>query len=297
MLNPLFIINVILLLLNDGVWKYQFHNYLTGKLSDFTGLYAFTIFLIGISSFSRKKIVVFTALFFCWWKSPLSDPVVFLLNEYAGITVSRVVDYYDLLALIILPFVFIVKPVCFSKEKINCWAIRLSAIISFFAFCATSLPYRELYYYPSRVNEVSFKEDFYSSLNTVGVLKRLDAEKTGYIKDSVRYYRVSENLDLYYRLKNQYDNSTQWVPISNKMDSALFVKKTNQKFFTLPLYILNGDSLFNIELEIYPSGGKKKSTIIKIESFQTKNPQLYNDFFYGRLRKLYKKHFKDVFRN
>ena len=40
----LFLVSIFLLLINDFYLKYEYHNYLTGKLSDFPGLFAFSIF-------------------------------------------------------------------------------------------------------------------------------------------------------------------------------------------------------------------------------------------------------------
>lgn len=43
--NPVFLIALFILILNDWVLKHTFNNTLTGKLSDFAGLFAFAFFL------------------------------------------------------------------------------------------------------------------------------------------------------------------------------------------------------------------------------------------------------------
>ena len=40
-LTPVFLLALVLLLLNDAWWKWEFGNWWTGKLSDFAGLFAF----------------------------------------------------------------------------------------------------------------------------------------------------------------------------------------------------------------------------------------------------------------
>lgn len=296
LLHPIFLLSVLLLLLNDFYLKPAYHNWFTGKLSDFSGLFAFAVFLTAVSGIQKLHIIIFVVLSFFWWKSPLSAGFILFLNQGAGIHVSRVVDYTDLWALIVVPFIYYLQPAAIAINRVNHFFIRLSAIISFFAFCATSLPYREFYYYPSRENEIRFNEIFYSAMSEPEILKRFGADKTGYQKDTVRYYRISEELDLYYRLRDSSNSSLQWVPLSNKTDSLLFIKKKNQNYITIPFYILNGDSLINLQMEIKASGQKNKPTMIKIESFQTNNKWLYEDFPVGKSGKHYKKHFKSLFR-
>ena len=54
--SPGFVISLLLLLLNDFVFKTQFHNQLTGKLSDFAGVSAFSLFWAAF--FPRRKTLI-----------------------------------------------------------------------------------------------------------------------------------------------------------------------------------------------------------------------------------------------
>jgi hypothetical protein len=60
--SPVFITAVLLLIANDWYFKQTFHNGLTGKLSDFAGLFAFPFLLSAL--FPRKiKLVYFVTLY------------------------------------------------------------------------------------------------------------------------------------------------------------------------------------------------------------------------------------------
>jgi hypothetical protein len=294
LLHPVFLISLALLLLNDFYLKYEFHNWLTGKLSDFAGLFVFAIFLVILFAKYRKPVFIFCILFFCWWKSPLSSSFIYFFNYHLSLPLQRVVDYTDLFALFVLPLAYRVKPPGYSASFIRSAVIHTVGMISLFSFCATSMP-RHLMYQYDRENEIHFYEQYVSSLNENEILKRLDAGKNNYRIDSVKFYRVRENDDFYYRIKNQNDSGEKWVPITNSTDSALFVRRVNQLFYIIPQYVLERDTLYNLELHIYQNKRKNNPTSIEMLSFQTKNPLLYEDFYYGKKRNHYKRHFKALF--
>lgn len=135
--TPAFLAGMALLLLNDWIWKGEFGNWFTGKLSDFAGLFVFPIFWTAI--FPKHKYLIFILItsFFIFWKSPFSQ---FLIDGWNGLgswQIGRVVDYSDLLALSVLPlaFKFCSRSQPASPLKIN---PVLPLTISVFAFAATS---------------------------------------------------------------------------------------------------------------------------------------------------------------
>lgn len=97
-----------LLLLNDFILKQTFHNWFTGKLSDFAGLFMFPLFLSIFFPKSIKHILVATALFFIYWKSSFSTNFIEFFNDLSSYQIARVVDYTDLLALTVLPFAYLI---------------------------------------------------------------------------------------------------------------------------------------------------------------------------------------------
>lgn len=295
-LHPFFLISLFLLLLNDLYLKYEFHNIITGKLSDFTGLFIFAVFLVVLFPLYKKPVIIFCALFFCCWKTPLSSPFIDFFNYRLSLPLHRVVDYTDLFALLVLPLAYKIKRPGYSSSFERSAAIYTVGIISFFSFCATSMP-RRMMYYSYRENEVTFYESFSSEMTEAEILKRLDPENIGYRKDSARFYRIAEHDNFYYRVKNEKDSADTWTPLKNSTDSALFIKKESPSFFIIPRYVLEKDTLYNLELRIYQNMRKKKHSTVQIESFQTNNPSAYRDFYYGKTRKRYKKHFKELFRH
>lgn len=136
--NPLFIIAVLALILNDWYFKYAFHNPLTGKVSDVAGLFAFPFFLSAFWPERKKIIYTGTALLFIIWKSPLMQPLIDALHPF-GIPVNRVVDYGDYWALAVLPLSF------FTFDSAGTYRLKpvlLNFVIAFAAlsFVATTMP-------------------------------------------------------------------------------------------------------------------------------------------------------------
>lgn len=110
LLNPWFLIALGILILNDHFLKALYPSWVTGKLSDFAGLFVFAVILkVALSRWltSPRRLAVLHAvigLAFVIWKLA---PVEIVLDWAAGFTSlpipSRVKDATDLLALPMLP--------------------------------------------------------------------------------------------------------------------------------------------------------------------------------------------------
>ena len=133
-------ISVGLLLVNDFYLKYQFHNYLTGKLSDFVGLFAFPYFVSLLFKSKVKTVYILTGILFIFWKSSSSQFAIDFMNNI-GIGINRIVDYSDLIALLILPLSYRYRTKNTSRiKKINFLPKEFIIGICSFAFIATTLP-------------------------------------------------------------------------------------------------------------------------------------------------------------
>jgi hypothetical protein len=131
-----FLVSLGLLLLNDFFLKQLYGNWITGKLSDFAGLFAFTFFFIALCPRHRQKIIIFVSVVFVYWKTEFSQPLIDLLHSL-GIYLDRTVDLTDLIA---LPMIFLAS-VMFKKISPGQSSRMLSAALIFvscFAFMATS---------------------------------------------------------------------------------------------------------------------------------------------------------------
>ncbi|MEP1488720.1 MAG: hypothetical protein ABJK28_09860 [Algibacter sp.] len=178
----LFLVSIFLLLINDLYLKYEYHNYLTGKLSDFVGLFAFPYFFSSFFPKKVKPIYIFSGILFVFWKSEFSQPIFNFAHSY-GIGINRTVDYSDLISLLILPISYIYWNWDF-EQFIQPNKILKSIIIgiSYFAFVATSLP--------RHYEELSLKSEFSTNVNSdyESVRTQLRIYKEGTFKKD--YYRI-----------------------------------------------------------------------------------------------------------
>lgn len=101
--QPGFLLALALLLLNDWYLKAHFASWLTGKLSDFAGLYVFAQFLAVCLGARIVWTAVATAVLFVAWKSPLATPLIDFVNHYSVVKIHRTIDYTDLVAIAVLP--------------------------------------------------------------------------------------------------------------------------------------------------------------------------------------------------
>lgn len=111
-LNPIFLTSLTILLLNDHILKEQFPNWLTGKLSDVFGIVVFVQLLNAlVKEKFRKSLFLLTAFTFVLWKSELSSVFIDLWNSTIPyLKIQRVVDYTDLICLIVLIPLYKYKP-------------------------------------------------------------------------------------------------------------------------------------------------------------------------------------------
>ncbi len=98
-----FVLSLAVLLINDRLLKQAYPGLITGKLSDFAGLAVVAMPLF--AAFPRHARTIYLALAgaFLWWKSPASDGFIAFLNEVQPLRMVRTVDYWDLVALAVLP--------------------------------------------------------------------------------------------------------------------------------------------------------------------------------------------------
>ena len=120
--HPIPLAAVIVMALNDHWLKYSFGNWVTGKLSDFCGLFYFPIFLLALAAlvdevfewrrfklgpFSTVVAIGFSDLLLILVKlSPrMAETVEIFFNQYL-FRIQLVQDPTDLLALLINPLTF-----------------------------------------------------------------------------------------------------------------------------------------------------------------------------------------------
>lgn len=259
LIHPAFLACLAALLLNDFYLKYQFHNAITGKLSDFTGLFAFAVFLAAIIPRHRRLMIVLSALFFCWWKSPLSEEAIRLVNQRLHWPVSRVVDYTDYMALLVMPLAYRLRPFSYPAGMLKPVVTYLSCIVSLFAFCATSMP-RYM-----QATDTDISKNVRTPLKRKEIREKFAQQDIPLQKDTV-YYRPLYSRDVYVETMDSAGNR-QMLPVTRFVKGELYSKLTPyDSAYTLPWLLVRGDTLKNIHFSIDETGNGKKR-ILRLQSF------------------------------
>jgi len=139
LLNRVFLLALFCLLFNDLYLKPAFPSFLSGKLSDLSGLTVFALFFTYLFGSHFKRIIfIVTALLFCWWKSALSNGFILQWNVlFPFYPLERVIDYSDLACLGILVPVYFYRPKRMVLPKSQWFAIPV-LLLTVFAISATS---------------------------------------------------------------------------------------------------------------------------------------------------------------
>lgn len=138
--RPLFLLGLLLLITNDFYFKYAYPGILTGKLSDFAGLFIFPYFFSVFFEKQTKYIYIATGLFFMYWKLEMAQPFIDLLAKVTQLPLYRTVDATDLIALLILPVSYqYFKRELYVPVKADLIVNMLVITMSCFSFVATTL--------------------------------------------------------------------------------------------------------------------------------------------------------------
>lgn len=285
LIQPAFLFSIALLLFNDLSFKYEFHNWVTGKLSDFAGLFALAIFLIAFFPSKRKQVLITVAIFFAWWKSPLASSFIWFCQNKFELPINRVVDYTDLIALIVLPFAYRSSD---REERISIYPkpvlIAVMSFVALFAFCFTSMP-RNAMYYQEKEGYVSYYKYFKTIKSQEQVLQALTQKGIFYTLDSITYRRT--NADFVWRAGDS--NTVKWNAIPNAGDSLIYIRRAETPFYTISSYTINGKLVKDIRFSFYK--GKKKNDI-SVLSFISEEYLRSND---AKMRREFKKALRDLF--
>ena len=259
LLHPALLACLAALLCNDLYLKYALHNWLTGKLSDFTGLFVFAVFGRVVWPRHQKALLICCALFFCWWKSPLSEGAIRLINDRLHLPVTRVVDYADWLALLTLPLAYRLQPMAY---KIALWrqaAVLLSGAVCLFAFCATSMP-RYM-----QATDTYVDKKVRTPLQRNEIREKFAGKQVPLQKDSIRYRPLYET-DIVVKTTDS-TGAARMVPIRQFTTGELYRRQTPyDSAYTIPWLLVNGDTLKNIRFSMDETGNGKKR-IIRLQSF------------------------------
>lgn len=160
---------LLLLVVNDHILKVVWPCWITGKLSDFAGVFALAMFLEMLVA--RSAACALAAALFVWWKSPLSQPVIDALPWQA----SRAVDWTDLIALAVLVPAYRLM----SRPRERDRARVALAVLSVVAFVATTRPRTDVDLNPSdpraTIRTCSGRDAVLDSFNRCGMKPALES--------------------------------------------------------------------------------------------------------------------------
>ena len=282
MLKPAYTMNLpfafgfILLFLNDHMFKWWYPNFVTGKISDFAGIFILPMFLAHVTGGRKVLSILVTLILFLWWKSPFSETFIEWYNEFAIIPITRLVDYSDYLALSMLPFSFIVM----KRKSLETNKGTHSVLVSFvvlpmisLVFMSTSPP-KSFYYH--------FNE---GNLNCYGCTLKVEMSKEeiiGYLKkmdlDIQKDTTLRENMN----------------HLSEYWDSPLANENGQWPFYSIGQIILEKDTIKNLQFALEPIG--EKGAKIYLNGMVV--PQDMTESSFKRKMVLhYRKRLKKYFRN
>jgi hypothetical protein len=241
--NGVFLFALFILLFNDFYLKACFHDVLTGKLSDLSGLTVFVFFFTFLVG-NRFKILVFitTALLFCWWKSFWSTGFISNWNElFPFYSIERVVDYTDLICLTVLIPLYFYQPkntLLFSKQL----TVAPILLLSVFAIAATSkaknihsgppYTYQIIESFKLKMTQAEFLENL--SLSNIKVEKNLDAVQPKNPNDFhyyiLRNFTFRNGLDIE-SMKIGINEKNKWITIGIEEVSVLTPPEESVKAF------------------------------------------------------------------
>lgn len=297
LLHPLLIGSLFLLLLNDAFWKAHYPNMLTGKLSDVAGLVVLPVCCrVLFPNASKLLLLLSCAVFFLWWKSPLSQPVIDALNNRLHWPVQRTVDYTDDLALVVLPVAFFLKPKTgpWRPWAETCFRWTVGALACF-SLCATSMPYRSLFMAHPDSRDTYFHQSLSVKGDANSVRQILQRKGIPFGLDSVMYYPVLNQQSLYYRRTGKNDSAVVWQPLTEVEDATLYIRQQGSPYYLIPVYRgpNSGDTLRNIRFTL-AENKKGTKTTITVETFEGPGlrPYLYLD---KQTRNTFKKLFETLF--
>lgn len=138
-----FLVSLAILLLNDYYLKATYSNWITGKLSDFAGIFAVSLVLFALVPRSRRLSGLLLTVLFVVWKSPFATPVIEMVRASGIAGFGRVVDYSDLIALTVIPVAALIArsstPATLVRPRVRT-AFAIPAIAVFvFAVTGTSI--------------------------------------------------------------------------------------------------------------------------------------------------------------
>jgi len=268
-----FILGLSILLINDFYLKYEFSNFITGKLSDFACLFIFPYFISVFLPNKSKGIYIFTFAFFIFWKLEVSEQFIRLISNITNFAFYRTVDVTDLIALSILPFSYHYFHKKYSEVRnyktSNFVLNSLIGVISIYSFLADTNPRQEAKVKVKSEKEFNLqisKEQILNNLITNHQTNISETDSLFFICFDVPEYRADATAKVRI-IKIDKENTVV------KIDSIIEVLVTGRLFFGISQSDIDGcEKMTHTE---YEENFKKNCIDIIINSRETEFPTYY----------------------
>ncbi len=297
--NIIFIFSLIILFLNDHFLKLHFHNWFTGKLSDVAGIVLLPFLLTYFFPKLQQNSVYITALFFTFWKSPYSEKFIEIYNLFSPISIHRVVDYSDLLALI-----FLIIPYYFIKNKNRIKFFEIGKISPAFVIFPSILvlmstsPSHYYKYVPYNGNLIfDNSTSFIIPKTKEELLDEFKKRNVNVYKDTTRI--IAENKWRYFEAvsvnQKNLNNNKEIFKVANDSVKELILKEIDRSNdYKIDKLKLDDQTIENIQF--YMSKDESGSgTSFSLKSM-TIERNLREDKVERKLRKVYKKLLEEEFK-
>ena len=263
LLHPLFIFSLIILLVNDSYWKYEYHNWLTGKLSDFAGLFVLSVFLSAFFYKHRPFLYFAIAVFFIGWKTPLSQPLIDLLNQTFSLKLSRTIDYSDYIAIPVVLAAHFLKPVQIHFSLPKKLAVYFIFVVCLFAFSSTTC-LRKFYIEPDLSKRIQYRKDYPTRLSHAAILHRLDSMQLNYKIDSftmapLNFYGGSFLI----RKRDSLDNNWMIIDPKQQEDTLVYFRINEHPYIAIYNFNAGEETFPQINISVYNDA---KETTIRLET-------------------------------
>ncbi|WP_429934699.1 hypothetical protein [Chryseobacterium sp. MIQD13] len=246
-----------------------------------------------------KQYSVFVAgLLFIFWKSSYSEGFIKIYNVVSPISLHRVVDYTDLLVLLLLPFSYILIKNTrfidhFAFRKVNPSFILLP---SMFILMATSPGKRYYEYVPYTGNLYFNYSDFKINKSKDELFSELRKNNIDIQKDTVRIIALNKRRFLYsgkFEQKNLYNDEKIYHISDDSLKADIFreIKIGNQ--YKIGNIQLGDQTIRDIQLDLRSLD--KNVTLVIIKSAKV-GENLKAEEVDRKLRKMYKKMLAEKFK-
>lgn len=297
--NYVFLSSLVILFLNDHFFKYEYTSWLTGKLSDIVGIILLPMLLTYLFPKLKQHSVYPAGLLFAFWKSPFSESFIKLYNTFSFIPLHRVVDYTDLVVLILLPVPYVLMKNSalidrFSLKKLNPSLVLLPTAL---ILMSTSPGNRYFDYVPYTGNLYFNDYSFEVSRSKDEILSELKKRNIVVQKDTARIIAKHKSMLLStgnFEQKNLYNDQKVYQVSDDSLKASIFRMVRSGNEYKIDSIQLDDQTVWNIQFDMHRIT-ENKGTQITVKSARIGETMKAQEVD-RKLRKLYGKLLKEKFK-